>query len=965
MSVTIDYSQLPLGQTAVTSLHKSYPDVQINYNTAEELCTLRGPYSQVQAAIAQLLGLPGGPGSRGHTDTSHPAASGSAAVPVVRSAHTHQSGDHGRRHSEKRGHTEQDHIGRSSGEQSSSPHEDLTSGGHGWEDTGQTEDGAVAMQMPRDPTMVEEDFSLIMDADLFQYLQKHCGKEYQRILSQHGVEVVDMTTEGVTTLFLQSVTGAGEVDHKLERLRLASGELSWLYQENEAKIRRAQLPKSILSPSGGLQRAMENLGVRLPKLLLSEDDRNVYIIGSSCDVSEAKQFLLLDHGKAGDVVDDVASLLRSPSFGCGPSKSAEEERLTPTLSSRAGSLDRKIDKMLRLDEDERRTEGARRYKLAARFKDSGLGGLGNRPGDLASAGLSSPSTQTGLGPMLGHDVLLGSGRAGLTGGGLSRAGKQNTGGDILFKSGDPLFSSTSMQSTPSLSSTSVSTGQKFTTAPFSTTTLSGGTTLPPTGSGTNLRRASSFSGMFRPKAQLIGQSEDQKDSGKATTKVRGRSSSFSNRTGRDKREVLSAEITVNIVMWQYIKEAYAAHLEDLTTDLQMKESYSEASRDVTVILRGIDSSRVNSCQVDTQKLVAMVATDFCLQELRLSELGVVDPADETLEVCCAEVRSRFKKVSIQILKESVFLCGPKQLCSQVGTALREVFSGASRQMLGQEDLSIPSTSTFNKPISLQGNRDQNTYLYHKDDPQQKLDNQRGGDDGTGGGQESKSIQSGDSTKRQRNTDAELSNGAASQSVARKNPVMKEKVGRGGIMEVNGNKADTFISHTAKVNERSVRPVNGIGSTSAHTSQDMATFPKESNLHSKVKERDNEQQGGSRNQQNPGGSFTRRGLGRSSLRGPGLGGICVCGKSGDSVKRTECGVTLCSECLVEVHVHCRVCPKMTRLAQGIQGNMSYAELPFSLQGHTRDSTVKIVYYIPDGIQGVREGLTFIFLTVGLY
>ncbi|XP_071765407.2 uncharacterized protein LOC139919513 [Centroberyx gerrardi] len=918
MSVTVDYSQLPLGRAAVTSLHKSHPDVQINYNTPEELCTLRGAYSHVQAALAQLLGRPGGPGSAEHKDTSHPASSGSRAAHTVQRPHTQGSVDQGRRANGQREHTEQGHTARPSGDCSSSPHGDLTPEGHGWEDTGQTKGGAVALQLPGDPTTAEEDFSLIMDADMFQYLQKHVGEEYQHILRQYGVEVVDVTAQGVTTLFLQSAAGVGEVGREQERLRSASGEISRLYQENEAKIRRAQLSKSILTPRGGLPRAMENLGVRLPKLLLSEDDRNVYIIGSSSDVSEAKQFLLLGRGRVSGNGEDVASLLRSPSFDSDLSNPAEEERVALARSSTAGT-----DKMLSLDEEERRADAARRYKLAARFKDSGLGGLGTRSGDFALPGVSSPSRRTGLGPMLGHDVL--SETAGFAGGRLSRAVAQNTGDDILFKT--------------SVSSELVGTRHKFTTASLSTTQtdLSGSTAFPPAGSGSSLKRSSSFSGTSRPKAQVLGQ-KVQEDSGTSTSRVRGRSSSF--RTGREKREVYSAEIKLSIVMWQYIKQAFRTRLEDLTSDLQMKESHLEASRDLTVILTGLDLSTVTSCQLGLQKLVDMVAADFCVQELRLSVLGVADPADETLEVCCAEVRSRFKKVSIQTLKESLFLLGPKQLCSQVGAALREVFSGAPVQIPGQQDFSGPSTSTWNQSIPLRGNEDQNTTLHHNSNPPQELEDRTGGDDGTGSGQERKSIQRGDSSETQRNGEAELVNGSASQPLVRKDPVMKEKVRRPGTVQVDGQKTDASISHSAKGSDRSVRRVNGIGSAAVYTDQDMATLQKESKIHSRVTQRDDRQQD-PEIQDNPGGS-------RSIQRG--LGGICVCGESGASVKRMECGVTLCSKCLAKVHVHCRVCPKTELMPQGIQGNMSYSELPISLLGHSKDSTVKITYCIPDGIQG---------------
>uniref|UniRef100_A0A3Q3LEA1 E3 ubiquitin-protein ligase n=1 Tax=Labrus bergylta TaxID=56723 RepID=A0A3Q3LEA1_9LABR len=55
---------------ALTSLLTSHPDIQINYRATEELCTLQGAYSKIQAALAQLLSYPGGPQSAGAKDPS-------------------------------------------------------------------------------------------------------------------------------------------------------------------------------------------------------------------------------------------------------------------------------------------------------------------------------------------------------------------------------------------------------------------------------------------------------------------------------------------------------------------------------------------------------------------------------------------------------------------------------------------------------------------------------------------------------------------------------------------------------------------------------------------------------------------------------------------------------------------------------------------------------------------------------
>ncbi|XP_059203296.1 uncharacterized protein si:busm1-163l24.3 [Centropristis striata] len=900
LSATVDHRQLPEGITALTSLHKNHPDIQLNYDATEEVYTLRGSYSKVQAALAQLFG----PKSAENKDSGEPATSGSKSVQRAQKPHTQESEDLIRKPNKQKEQREKVPISRPSDEYNSSSYRDLTPGGNGWEDTGQTE--GAALQLPGHPTTPEEDFSLIVDADMFQYLQKHCRKEYQHILSQYGVDVVDFTNQGLTTLFLQVATGV-EGGRDQERLKLSRKAISKFYQDNETKIRRDQIPRSILSLKGGTQKAIEDLSVRFPKLLLNEDERNIYIVGSSSDVSEAKQFLLLESSDVRSKKEDEASLLRYPSYDSSP----DEQRVPLTISSTADSLDEKIDQLLRSGEDERRAEGARRYKLAARFKDSGLAALGSRPTDFTLRGFSSSSRQTRLGPLVGHDVL--SETAGIPGESVSGALAQNIAGDILFKSGDALPSTASMQYKTSSNSYLLGTRPKSLTSPLSTTQTGVlvSTALPPAGSGSTLKRASSFSGTPQQKAQVKSQ-KSQDDSSKPTVRTRGRSSSFSSQTGRDKREVYNAEMTVSVVMWKHIKEAYSTRVDDLTSDVQMKESSSEGSGEQTVTLRGASSSKVSSCQQGLQMLVDSVGADFSVHELRLSDLGITDKADETLQVCCAEVRSRFKKVTIQSLKKSLFLLGPEKLCSQVAASLREVFSGDSAKIPEQQDLSGPSTSHQSLSTFLQMNEDQRTSPYSYSNSQLMQENQTSNADGTDSSQERTAKQKSDFSE------TDLVNGSINQPLVRKDPVVKEKVKIAGTGEMDGQKIETYVSQSK---------------TTTPTDKDTALHKKERTIHSTQK--DSVQQRQTEIQDTPEESR------------PGVGCICVCGKS-EMLVKTKCGASMCSKCLDTVHIHCRVCHETEQTPRGIQGKMSYSKLNISIPGHHKDA-IKITYCIPDGIQ----------------
>lgn len=882
---------------------------------------MNGAYSNVQSALAQLFGHPKGAQSAENQDSGQPAASGSRSVQTPQKPHIQESEGQSSKPNEQR---EQEKVlnGRASDAFNPDPQRDHSPGGFVLEDTGQTE--GAALQLPGHPTTSEEDFSLIVDADMFQYLQKHCRKEYQHILSQYGVDVVDMTNQGLTTLFLQVATGVGEDVWDQGSLKLAMKAISRLYEENETKICRDHLPKSILSLRGGQQRVMDTLSVRFPQLLLNEDELNIYIIGSSSDVSEAKRLLLLGPSKVRGKEEDVASLLTYPPNDSGSSTRAHERRVPHTLYSTADSQSDRMDQQ-KSEEDERRAEGTRKYKLAARFKDSGLPALGSRPTDFSLRGLSPPIRQTHQGPILGHDVL--SDTAGIYDERVSRASAQNTGGDILFQSRDALPSKASTQNKTSSKAHSIDTRPKSLSliSPINPTesSSSGSTALPPVGSGAILKRTRSFSGTPLQKAQVVSQ-KSQDDSARPTVRERARSSSVSLQTRRDKREVYNAEITVSIAMWLHIKEAYSSRVDDLTSDVQMKESILEGSRNLIVTLRGANSSKVGLCQLGLQNLVDLVCIDFSVHKLRLSELGITDVADQALQACCTELQGRFKNVTVKILKKGLYLYGPNVLCSQLGATLREVLSREPAQI---QDLSGPSTSKWTPDTLVQMNEDQSTSLRCHSNPQVMLESPTSKADGTDSSQERKTRQ------RSGFRETECVNRSVHQPLVRKNPVIKEKV---KMLNSETDGHESFVSHT-ETGIDSASHVNDATSTTTPTGEDMALNKKERTIHSTHKDR-----------------VQRRRATQDPPEEPGPGGpgcICVCGES-EMLMKTQCGASMCSNCLDTVHVHCRVCHETEATPRGITGKISCSKLNIAVPGHQHDSTIKITYCIPDGVQGVR-------------
>lgn len=922
MSVTVNCEQLPQGKRAVTSLQRRFPNLRIQTSSTEEQCSLSGPYSQVQQAVASILQL-----------------------------HESRAGDDGRRSEEQNGlvpaaqsQPEQTWV-EPNGLPSLLPAQTLGSSAAGREvENLGTEGGAFtlpenhlsllgAQEELKSDTEVNDLF-LIMDSDLFQYLRR-CG-EYQRILRDHDVEVVDETNQELTTLFFQArskVTapsgrsGSEGTGRALKHLVRAQKELMKLQQSREVSLRKDKVSKRALYPQGGLVKTLDSIQSLMPKLLLNQDEEYVYIVGESSDVSQAKQLLLLGfHNAPEDVGASAPSPSHSPlptlSSASSPSDVSQGERLEP----RPPAEEARLGKMLRSSGGDRKME----YKLAARFKSSGVGGLGvglgSRPGDLTSdlkdqrdtdvqrlfARNGGTSGSSSTSPGTEDRALLGA--TGIDFRAISPPDR--TGEDILFRG--PNLQPPAAISLPSGSRS------PFTVPP--TQTAFDVSTLPPaglpSGSGTGLKRANSFSGRSRRKPE-----EEHKGlTGPVAVPTLRRSNSVTS-------IVHSAEVMVSQLMWSHMKEAYSTRLDDMMSDLQMSERKSETDNCIKVVLKGAESSVVTFCQQELQKLVSMVSSDFTIVELRLSNLGVAD-GDEVFEACCVDLRARFRKVSQRMVNGSLYLIGPKLLCTQVNAALREVFSGEMTQKDSSNlnlKLGPSSKDALGYNLTPEGHLsstiDAEKNTNRKTEPR-KLSSQT---------TENTVRMKFDNTRTVESITAELS-----QPVVKKDPVVREKVERSG--SISGRTSKKYTSSLSpSVDTNREAAAQWLDETSSPSPR--SELMKQTNLHS--------------------------GLLKTSC--------LLCNGSLPSQPLTVCGLSLCVKCFSQ-HGHCKLCFKKgterqrapqdqkkqerTKAGQdqasavkekepGIRGNMNIVELQLTLAGHVRDTTAKITYLIPDGLQAVSH------------
>ncbi|XP_043089686.1 uncharacterized protein si:busm1-163l24.3 [Puntigrus tetrazona] len=919
MTVTIDCSQLPRGAETLNVLCSEFPGLHMQRGLLQDTCTLQGNYSDFQGAFPYMQTF-----FKNH---------------LSKAEYPNFSGDRGQS-LEKREDLENvkkwtSFASRSSGDVSS-----ISMAGLG--DvfcSPQDSNEALTERITRtkkskmdegaecriDEANLEE-LSIIMEADVFAYLQSI--KEYKQILQLHGVQVVPVTSEGVTTLYLQSevLSGSGVK----QKMRQAHKELRQLYQQLEVCLRKDQIKKGDLYMPDDLNSAIKNVQLVLPNVLLSYDQDSIYIVGEKSEVSQAKQMLLL--GGEENLMQNLTEMPASSSSS--PSASFESLEREQQVK-RKSSVHNPVPPKLIGSSTERKGEvgNTKEYKLAARFKSSGLGEMG---GDKKN--LTTKMDMLMLDPTPPIRSFLGT--AGVLTNELAGEGTETfrmtspscTGEDVLFKNQEPLsvnafggttfYTSKARPGTATGLTSTLNTGDKISVNTNANAISASNTevkTAAPSSaslptSKLTLRRANSFSGRPHPKDQVKNNQTTAKPMIGANTYQRTRSNSLSGgKTNEDcPVPTVEAELTVSSVMWSYMKEAYGNQLDAIKSGLELTEKQAGKS-EMSVTLKGTDSSKVGESHRQLQNLVAMVASDFCIQHLTLTELGVVEK-DKLFETCCLNVQSRFRKVILHTTRNNIYLFGPKLLCSQGSDIFKEVY-------IGQKSHS------------------------------QMKNLQEGVDQGSMSSMSKRSTKVDDSKSKQSLKEFSFQD---SSQVIKSNSSGKSEAQTTKLKSDELSKANSKIQFTY-AREDATRQKND-GPTSlpleAFKKQDISTV-KQTNLLSYLT---SEQ--------------------------------CVCGASNANMIRTTCGVILCPDCL-QLHKYCRLCGKEemnsekkaledpvqscsskdtqqehqaqeqhseqedSKEHKGIQGTMTCVEMTFSLPGHSKHTTAKITYCIPDGIQGDKD------------
>ncbi|RLV82902.1 hypothetical protein DV515_00016518 [Chloebia gouldiae] len=665
VNMTIDYGKLPTGKTLLKDLHKDYSNIHFSFDSQNMQCIVQGPFTELQTFSRDLLG----------SLNLKRDATGQILLPAS-SCEAKKVGLHG--HQQVPDSTE------SAQETAKVPDRDKVC---------EMAAKAPSSQSPVGGKAVEvlgklEDYSLAMDLDIYLYMQRFCAAEYQGVLHQHHVDVVDVSGDGIAVLYLHPSGGVSGDTDALQQARLA---LQQLYQQLEASLRKEKIAKEGLGMDSQALKALTcELQKLYPQLLCHEDVKQLYLVGNTVDVSKAKQFLEDSVARRGaaHTVDVLSS--SQPS---GTTEDALHLAKAPVHSSAT-----------RLSSSRPEVKGE--FKLAANFstlKDdrsqAGQGPLMNQDSppveqvqlsDKHSSETDAPGQSDPRGPTQQYrpptpvtDKVVGSaaepqqndhterghveGGAGLTGEKVQlpfEGKKPSTFQHPEYSKGSGPIGYNSfagINSNCDVTWTSFVLGCK------------------PSASRSVLRRSSSFS---------LPRSKESNSSGDISSRV-------------------CEEMSLDTLQWFYLKDVCHATIDELCRAGGVHILERHAGDCTVLTLQAEDRRRLIQAKWKMEDLVQK-CPDLVCQTVSYSELAVSGPDDSDLSELCSLLRGKSFQVGLSKDKYKLYLACPKEMLPGVAEAFH-MFS--SRRLCAMNSLAMfPEPESTGKSSVIQPIRSQDPLL---------------------------------------------------------------------------------------------------------------------------------------------------------------------------------------------------------------------------------------------------------------
>ncbi|XP_027520623.1 uncharacterized protein LOC113957381 [Corapipo altera] len=662
----IDYAKLPTGKTLLRDLHKGYSNVQFNFDSKNTHCIVQGPFTELQAFSRDLLG----------SLNLRSKATGEILLPG---------------------------SSRGAKEMGMHNHQQVPDSTESAEETAKLPNGDQVCEMtakipsPRGPVDGEaveqlEEFSLMMDLDIYLYMQRFCAAKYQGVLRQHRVDVVDVTSDGITILYLQP---SGGLSGDMEALREARLTLQQLYQQLEVSLRKEKIAKRGLGMDSQALRALtRELQKLYPQLLCHEDVKQIYLIGNLVDVSQAKQYL--QHSITRRGAAHAVEVLSSNQ----PSQPTASSTTEAPLHLPKVPLDSSVTKL-----SSGRPELKGELKLAANFSalkaDRSQAGQGlllnqdsppvgqvqlSRKHSSDAPGLSDPTalTQQYQPPVPTAGEVLGSAAEPQQNNPTERdhveGGIRLPGHKVLSSFGGK-ENSTSQHPGDSKGSGPIGHHSLAgTSSTFDVTRTSSALNSKPSASRPLLRRSNSLS---LPRSE---ESNKSRDSGSSR---------------------VSEEMSLDFLQWSYLRDTCRVTIDKLCRGGKVQISERRAGDCAVLTLQAEDRSRLFQAKWQVEALVQK-CPDLVCQSLSYSELAVDGPDDSTLSELCSLLRGKSLQVGLCKDKYKLYLAYPKEMLPGVTEAFH-VFSSRRLHALKSSSVSPGPESTGQSSV-IQPSRSQDTVL---------------------------------------------------------------------------------------------------------------------------------------------------------------------------------------------------------------------------------------------------------------
>ncbi|KAF5890756.1 uncharacterized protein DAT39_019548, partial [Clarias magur] len=988
LSVLVDYRKLPGGRSSLQSFHKSFPGVRLSFDDQRERCTLKGRYSEVQLLTNLLLESLDQPESQDLSSGDKPSpkteSKTASCSPLEISANSPLGVSEAPGGAEPTVPSDVTYLDLERDRGTAGSYDDRASR------AALTEDRWVS---PPDISTEFEDFSLIVDSDIFRYIHKFCSREYQSILRRHRVEVLDVNCDDITTLYLKPKAALSE--HDMSSVLKAHQDLAHLYQQKESQLRREHVYKQAI-PEKELTNALQSLRTRLPKLMIDEQDRNVYMVGSVSDVSEAKQFLsdVRELGVEGKMQSDhpfVPSQSKSTfskhesSASSGPSdifstslqnpddlfmpkrdrqdakmqNSSERKQTSVELKSfedrsLTGQFNFSRERLEKSTEDifsPRRNDVSQERHVPSDLEWMDHGGLVDKNKCTQSLFESSkPSAPLFIlntnekvfnTSDMHSDLKVAGSETQITKGKGSKTKQpeaekeRKMAGNFCLETCRSLNDLTSKKhAAPKLDEVADVKERKFPdrgqprSLPLISTSLH--SDLDPNtllGSASAITSTSQMDFQDRKLALTPACLSGDQDAKSLPITPLGSTLTTSNSQSSQTREIVAMDITLPFKLWLYLMAVFKSEIDHLTSDLQVKEKVDKD--DITLCLRGVDSEKVSECHQGLKGLFVAAEKDFDVRTLPLSTLGVSNCKDKTLLDLCKCMREHHKMVKVLVMSNDVMILGPKPSCDEVEATMVKVFHKyGTLEKSPNQDTSHTSKAP-DKDLKLLG--DKTTTSTKLDSGIITKDTSKIPDQSVS--HSSRNLPQALPSQTRDNQEQD------NQSVSQKK-INKEK------LEQLDEKDSTLIQRDGgnmnKKNEETssgsvITSVDGVDSDKNRAHASITAQRKETST-----QQISQDQGSPRVSEPENDTLTSHASGNLNLLS-----CYVCKKEYSMVKQLTCGFNFCPKCEKEVHNSCGTCGTS---GSAIKGSMSVQESTITIPGFNRDTTLKIVYDIPDGVQG---------------